>query len=529
VIAGLLRDKRAWGGVAALVAAVLILVLVVLPGGGSAAPATGAVRLVPADALVYVHVSTDPDREETTHALDLVGRFPSVGSLERRAVTSLRRFNRGTGVDFERDIRPWLGREAALALLNTTTAQTGSVFILDVRDQSKAREFLARLGEPSATSTYHGATIQRFGGQAFAFVSHYLAAGTLDGVEAAVDAHAQPATSLASSGDYAAATTGEPAGRVADAYVSAAGVDRLLAPQTGALGVVGTLLRRPGLRSAGLSLTAHGDTASLRIQQALEPGSAPGVAGLPLPSFAPELPGDMPGPDVAFADAGGLSEVLPRLLRAASLGRTLAGVARRLDGVGIDLRRDIVNPLFSDEVAAALLPSASAVPTLLVLSRVDDEARAREALAQLQPGLTRLLGPAVGTSALTPTFTQHQVGGVTAFQLRVSPTFELDYAVADHRVAISTSLDGIAAWREGHAPVDKQAAFAATLGDRPSEVTSLTFLDLSQLLDLAEESGLRDDPQYVQVRDDLRRVRALGLQTASGETESTAEISLQIR
>lgn len=529
MIAGLLRDKRAWGGVAALVAAVVILVVVVLPGGASAAPAAGAARLVPADALVYVHLSTDPDREQTTHALDLLGRFPSVGGIEQQAVSTLRRFNRGTGVDFQRDIRPWLGDEAALALLNTTTAQTGSVFIIDVRDQAKAREFLARLGTPTGTSTYHGTTIQRYGRQAFAFVSHYLAAGTLDGVEAAVDAHAQPATSLSSSPNYAAATAGQPDGRVADAYASAAGIDRLLAPQSGALGVVGTLLRRPGLRSAGLSLVAHGDTASLRVHQALEPGSDPGVAGLPLPSFAPALPGDMPGPDVAFADVGGLSEVLPRLLRAGSVGRTLADVARSLNGVGIDLRRDIVDPLFSDEVAGALLPSASAVPTLLVLSRVDDEAKAREVLARLQPGLTRLLAPAVGTNALTPTFTQHEVGGVTAFQLRVSPTFELDYAVADHRVAISTSLDGISAWREGHDPVDKQDAFTATLGDRPSEVTSLTFLDLSQLLDLAEESGLRDDPQYVQVRDDLRRVRALGLQTASGEADSTAEISVQIR
>ena len=53
---------------AAVVAAIVVLVVAVLAfaggGGGQASPpASAAARLVPADALVYVHLSTDADRE----------------------------------------------------------------------------------------------------------------------------------------------------------------------------------------------------------------------------------------------------------------------------------------------------------------------------------------------------------------------------------------------------------------------------------------------------------------------------------
>ncbi len=66
------------------------------------------------------------------------------------------------------------------------------------------------------------------------------------------------------------------------------------------------------------------------------------------------------------------------------------------------------------------------------------------------------------------------------------------------------------------------------LGDRPDRVGTLGFLDFSQLLELGEQTGLNDSRAYLRVRDDLRKITAIGVSSSSGEGESTAEILVSI-
>ncbi len=66
------------------------------------------------------------------------------------------------------------------------------------------------------------------------------------------------------------------------------------------------------------------------------------------------------------------------------------------------------------------------------------------------------------------------------------------------------------------------------LSGRPDEVGSLGFLDFSQLLELGEQTGLNDSRSYLAARDDLRKVRAIGVRSSGGEGSSTAEILLSI-
>ena len=67
---------------AATALAVLAAVGILLVGRSGNPPiATGAARLVPSDALVYVHLSTDPRRAAVRRAVKLAGRFPSGGPI----------------------------------------------------------------------------------------------------------------------------------------------------------------------------------------------------------------------------------------------------------------------------------------------------------------------------------------------------------------------------------------------------------------------------------------------------------------
>src|SRR5947209_14633682 len=99
-------------------------------GANAGGPATGAAALVPGDALVYVHVSTDRGRTEVNRALALARRFPDYARLS--AVLQTR-------AGAAQNLRPWPGREAAFAQLDA-----GSLIVLDLRDRAAAQKMLIR-------------------------------------------------------------------------------------------------------------------------------------------------------------------------------------------------------------------------------------------------------------------------------------------------------------------------------------------------------------------------------------------------
>ena len=142
-------------------------------------------------------------------------------------------------------------------------------------------------------------------------------------------------------------------------------------------------------------------------------------------------------------------------------------------------------------------------------------------LSQLFPA------PASG-SGQVPQFSDHLIDGVTAHQLSLAPGLELDYAVFRGLVVISTSLNGIGAVASHARALADQPSYSAALGSRPQQVSSLVFLDFSQLLSLAEQTGLFRGSRYRLLRPDLERVRAVGLTSTRGEADSTAELFLQI-
>ncbi|MDX6651161.1 MAG: hypothetical protein QOJ97_3112, partial [Solirubrobacteraceae bacterium] len=59
-------------------------------------------------------------------------------------------------------------------------------------------------------------------------------------------------------------------------------------------------------------------------------------------------------------------------------------------------------------------------------------------------------------------------------------------------------------------------------------VTSLVFLDFSQLLRLGERTGLNDSRSYLAIREDLNKVKAVGAAASGGDTESNTELLIQI-
>ncbi len=191
--------------------------------------------------------------------------------------------------------------------------------------------------------------------------------------------------------------------------------------------------------------------------------------------------------------------------------------------------------LFSGETAVAIGPGgatgargSSRSPELIIVSRTSNPDAAAAELANLEVSFSELFPPPSSGSGQVSEFSQRTVDGVTAHELSLAPGLQLDYAVFRGLGVISTSVDGIAAVASRTHSLADEPAYRSTLGGHAQQVTSLVFLDFSQLLSLAEQTGLFRGARYRALRPDLERIRAIGLESTRGEADSTAELFLQI-
>jgi len=503
----LVRRRRLVAAVAAVLAVAALAAGIVVAAGGSGPPiATGAARLVPSDALVYVHLSTDGERDAVRDAERLGERFPAWEGLRDSVLARLA----VAGTDEQ--VGAWLGDEMALALVGDKGETAGSLVLLEVGDEAEAREFVAEGARKSGPGKrYEGVELARYGAVYAAFVGGYVALGQEETLRAAIDLDRGrgDARSLAENPTFAA-TSGElPDDRVADAYATADGLRRLLVPAGGLLGVAGVVFARPGLEGVAAGLRI-GDPGAELVVRAKVPGRE-------ARTFEPSLLDAVPKGAMAYYGTRGLDQNVTRLLESAGTEALADLLSRAREALGRDGARAVqadVLELLSRESALVLLPGVPA-PTMIVIARAENPDATRAALGRLTETLERVLAGARVT----------REDDVTRI---LSDTAELDLAVVDDRLVVSTSMRGIAAARDPDGGIDEAEAFRRVVGDADDPVTSLVFLDFSQLLTLAEQTGLDGSRAYQEVKADLHRLAAVGVRSTGAGEDPVSEIRFQI-
>lgn len=525
------RRRLIAGSVGAVLVVLVVVAVLVLSGGSRTAPPNAAAAIVPADALAYVNLSLNSGRPAVSQTLKLAARFPDFplagGAVLGRLSTVIAG---GRTADYARQIRPWLGGEAALALLDTTTSTAGSLLVLEVTDAGRARAFVHAEGAVGAGAERRTA-LQRYpNGNELAFIGHFLVLGQDASVRAAIDVAAGAGRSLARDAIYRRTSAGQPGDRVLDAYASLAGVRRLLADQGGAIGAVGALLYQPALQGVAMSVSPTSQGLGVRIHSVLDP-TLVNLSGASSPAFTPTLASAMPADASLMLDVSGLDRVAPRVLNAGSSAGVAGGIGPLLSRLGAALRSEGVNvadivSIFHGEAAVAVVPHGQ-TPTLVIVARTANPARTQSELAGLEAPLAQLFAPAAKGSASAPVFNDRTVDGVTVHQLALASGLQLDYAVFRGLVVISTSQQGISAVaRRAGSTLARTAPFRAVLGDRPSRVTALVYADLGKLLSVGSSTGVTSTLSAV--TDDLKRVGAVGLSATRGASDSTAQLSIQV-
>jgi hypothetical protein len=524
-------------GAAALFAVAAAVVAIMLAfGSGVSPPATGAATVVPANTLLYLHVSTDPSRAPVSQMLAQLRRLPTAPSLFAAVTGRLDAMLSGSDsgtVDFATDVRPWLGREAALAVLDTPGPTAGTLIVLDLRDRARARAFLEAQGAFPAGAYRKVSLLQQPSGAVLAFLGHYLVIGQATSVDAAIDVATGHGSSLAQSAAYQSAAAGEPDDRVLDFYAPADGVRRALLPRPGLLGALGVLLDQPALRATTISLSPASGGLSARIHSSLDPK----LARMPTAhtrAITPSIAAALPTGSMLLLDVGNLRRAAPKLLAAAAkLGvadraATLLGqLGSALTAQGVNLDR--LFSIFGHETALAVVPGRGSGPAPVLVGRTDNPAVAQGQLAALEGPLSTAFTPPSGGAGVVPEVAATTVGGVTISQLTLTPGLGLDWGVSHGLVVLSTSAGAVANVLAHRAALGGERAYGSATGGFPSQVTSLVFFDLGPLLRLGEQTGLVGGNTLQGLSPDLEQLRAIGLESTRGTADTTTELQLQIR
>lgn len=532
------------------------------PGGDVCAPEDDAAEIVPADVLAYVHLTLDP---ETKQYEDVVATLDAVPELTRQVVGRLLAQIPGPAgepADFARDIAPWLGGQAAVAVVPGGGAAE-QVQLLEEGDPEGAAEFAASLasGEPR-TEDYRGVELAIDSrGLATASVGGFLVIGTDEGVRRVVDVEtgAEGARPIADDPVATELRDELPSERFADAYLSPDGLEALVAAKSSTLAQLEPFVDSAASEGAAASLGSSGDGLELAVRSALDPERArtdPGFFAA-FPGFDPELPGRLSADALGYVGIGEPGITVRELLaqataEAPALAAGLAEVAERLRDLGDVKIEDELLPALGGEAAFALQPGGDGsaepppeaqttapapvpeglpddadtgladetpVPIIQFLADGVDAERARRSLAQLQGPIAEALDP--GTALQAPVFDRQEVAGVDVQVLRISPTVELTYAVAGDNVAVATQPEGVEQAIRGPGGLDETDSFEQATADFPDEPSLIAFLNLSGLVELAEAEGLAEDPVYAVFAPEIQRLRAAGL-AVSAEPEMLA-------
>jgi Protein of unknown function (DUF3352) len=446
-------------------------------GGGS--DVATAAHAFPAHPLAFVDVNLDRGSAAWKQADAVGSRFPGWSRLMTQLQTKLQQTS-GHGASFAKDIEPWLGGQAAVAVTGLNVfdrAHPVSVAAyVAVKDEGALKGDLPAMHETPAGS-YHGFAIFKHGTQEVAAVGK----GALLISNSTATLHQQIAAldggpSLAGQQSFTQAMATLPADSLIRAYADGVKLGQVasLAALGAPAGMGGTPAQTEklakGLQSIGSLTAAFGaDHGGLRLTFNAVP--APGHT---LPKqltgsgdAAQSLLADVPANAFAYLSGGAPSS---------ALGATDPSLSKMLKlSTGLNWAKDVA-PLLSGRVAAYAGPGAPL--TAAVLLKPADPAAATAAL-------TRITAAIAGRD---PTLHFHWLPGHRGQVAAVRPGLTVGWHRTGDVIAISNSLTAGAAQSS---PLSANALFQsiAHQAGLPQNVSSLGYFSVPSLLSALPAGG----------------------------------------
>ena len=536
------QQSPLWGRVAIAAGAVLVFLLLlvrVAPVGPcqisakDCAPEEESFGFVPADALLYAHLTIDEGSDQYEQGGEVFERLPDLRTILTAELPGAVPTPTGKPVDISEDVLPWAERDLALTLLPGPGDRSLPAFVAGVSDQAGAEAFLtgaAPAGQVRTVAVGDEEMSVYQGGFAASLVQDSLVFGEEPAVRASINAAAGEAPALEGTPEERAVRDELPDSRFAELYLSRSGVQRLLAGRAGAAGQIETFIDYGATEGVAAAAVAEDEGLAVELVSALNPKLLKQNPSFfsELPTFEPTLTSEAGERSIAYAGVGEVGPTLADLLQRAAgggggLAGSLRGLSRRLSKqAGVNPLSELL-PALGGQAALVAEPTDGVPFASLIVDDVDTETAA-QALAKLQRPLLRALGTGTGR---VPRFSEQEIEGVAVRSVQASPTVNLSYAVFDDKLVISTDPAGVAQVLGDGGLQDAEPFERATDG-LPDEVSALVFLNLDELFGQVTRTDLVEDPFFANLSVLFENATSAGLAVNGDDEQIRTELFLAL-
>lgn len=509
------------------------------PAGSAAGAAAG---YVPAASPLYFEVSTDTNGLQWKQLRALATLFPGYAHMKKGLDKGLS----SNGIDWDTQVRPLLGKNAALAVpslpdgsvaagapsdpaksaggLAATAADQPVIAVVEIAPgksgaiktllTSQPGSGIAQTGAKDDATLYADAA----GGMYAAVNDQVLIIGSSqDVVSKALDAHAAGGDQVLSGvAKFNDALAKLPSDVFAQAYVNLEGITK------SALAAVPQAKQLAGSQVTGvaaMSITA--EKTGLRMKAILV-GAPPASAQT---EYTPTLMASAPQDALAYVGFNRLADTVQGALSSAgesSSGDTkkqidaLTGQLPLLLGVtGGDLRN-----LTGGEHAVVVTDGRNA-PAVSLALKTANGAQASKSLAALSKSVPQALNQFGGIKAKLPAWTAVDLGGVKGQQLALSANAGVVWGVKGDLAVIGTQATGVAqvlSPTAGTLPLSRTPAFTTATQGMPDKVTGLAWVNVARIVAALEARGSFRGKDGQTTLNNLRVVKNLAAWSSGGET-----------
>ncbi len=502
------------------------------PSGTEADPAS----LAPSSSVLYVSAAVHPEGALRQSALADLRTLSHEREPLAKLLQAIASSGALDGVDFKREIEPWVGTDAGLftssagalshaaeaigsavtgggfspqALLSAASTglfeqpQASAALVLDTRDLEQARSFVSRLASriDAHHTTYRGVAYDVSSrGAADAIVGKFAVFGDQAGVREAIDTHLGGASLTRSGTPYATLAAKGPSGAIASVYLSpqAGKVDSLLQALPGEPKQVRISIvpQHSSLQIDADLLAASGQVESQATASAARAASL--LAGLPGNSWLAAGLGESGAHASRYLTLlGAVVALAGKSLLASFGGPALQALVQRLSEHDSAVRR-----LFSGWAGpSAVFAAGSGLLSIqagLVVESITTPAAARNAVGQLG-ALLSAAGASV-SRVVVP-------GAESALTVRLQGLpVSLDIGAGAGKLVIGLGPESIQGVLSPSSMLSGSSLYSAASsslsGTKPSVI-----LDFSQALALIESLGVSENPT---VAPTLGYLRSLG-------------------
>ena len=418
-------------------------------GNKSADESNKAAALVPQDALAYVSLAVDPSDSQKSDIDAILSKFPKASkkTFDAAKDDALTKAVKNLGLDYQADVKPWLGDELAIAVM-PNGATPSPVGLIKSKDDAQATAALQKAAKsPNFDAAYKVV-------KGYVIVVQKKDAALLDTVARQAG---NSSGSLASQTKFTRVVDQLSSDRLVTAWADGHSLLALakaqLKQQTGKSKI--DISGLPDIGSAAAE--AHAVESGAVLDGLVE---TPGSTGGGKLDITNNLPSDSLGALTLWNIGGAFDSVLGAVLQSNALGAQ--DLQKAQQALGLDVRQDILSWMHGEAVIAVGPPTTGPTPDFALLVHATDQGKAQAAVTKIGSVLEQKLGVKLDQRPGPNGSTMY------VFPAPIRTGIQPAMALVGDKFILASSTDYLTRLAKGNGGFDSGKSFKDTLGSAES-------------------------------------------------------------